>query len=567
MWRFTGISDLQNLLKANVISTLVVLAAFIFINRFEGLSRSIFIMDGIFCFMFTAGTRIAIRIYYAQGNSDYKATTKFLFGFSRRNQSGKNTLLLGAGKAGEALLREINNNPSLNIMPIGFLDDSPDKKGLFLHGVPVLGSIDQLKLICDKFKIKQNIIAMPSASYDEMRRVVKHCDGAGITYKILPGLGGFIDGSVSIKDLRDVNYEDLLGREPVELDDNSISKYIEGNTLLVTGGGGSIGSELCRQIIKYHPKHLVILDNCEYNIFKIESELRRYSSYGRLTCLLGDIKDNVFLNNVFSKYTPKVLFHSAAYKHVHLVEEAPWMGVFNNVIGSKMLMENAIKHLVDRFVLVSTDKAVKPTNVMGACKRVTEFIAQSYKGNGTKFIAVRFGNVLGSSGSVVPYFRQQIMNGGPVTVTHKNATRYFMTIPEAAKLILQAGAIGEGGEIFVLKMGTPVNILEMAEDLIRLSGKEPYIDIDIIITGLRDGEKVNEELVSSDDVIMDTGHDKIMVLKPFNNGVDAIPDNICHEILMRNIEELHNAAKSHDPIAIKKSLKLLVKEYIPYNLE
>jgi FlaA1/EpsC-like NDP-sugar epimerase len=563
MWRYTGISDLQNLVKANVVSTLIIFSFLLIINRFEGLSRSVFLMDGVLCFLFTAGFRVVIRIYFSNKKFGWNQILKKAFGFNNHKLTGISTLLLGAGSAGEALIREIDNNPLLGINPVGFLDDDSAKKGLSLHGIPVLGGIGRLKDIVVKYKIEQIFLTMPSASAHEIRRVVKECEETGLPYKTLPGIGNLIDGSVSVKDLRDVNYEDLLGRPPVELDDSSISQYIRDKTILVTGAGGSIGSELCRQILKYRPGLLVFLDHSEFSLFTIDAELRNNTFGVEVLGLLGRVQDSNFLGHVFQKYHPQIVFHAAAYKHVHLVERFPWEGVLNNVVGSKTLMETSVEHQVERFVLVSTDKAVRPTNVMGASKRVTELLARSMNGGQTKFMAVRFGNVVGSSGSVVPFFRQQIRAGGPVTVTHPEATRYFMTIPEASKLILQAGAIGNGGEIFVLEMGTPVRIMQMAEDLIRLSGKEPYAEIDIVITGLREGEKIYEELITDDEGVATTNHEKIMVLRPAQNGNAPYGPDFFTQELAERVAHLTEAASCCDVKRIKAILKEIVPEYTP----
>lgn len=567
MWRYTGLNDLQKLLRANAVSLLIIFTTLLLLNRFIGLSRSIFIMDGILCFLFTAGFRIIIRIHFSNKNTDIKTTFKKVIGLKNGMPNGKNTLLLGAGSAGEGLIREIENNPKLGINPVGFLDDDPSKKGLALHGVPVLGVIDKIVDITTEYHVDQIFMTMPSASSQEIRQAVKRCEETGLPYKTLPGIGAFIDGSISVKYLRDVNYEDLLGRPPVELDDAAISKYIQGKTVLVTGGGGSIGSELCRQVIKYRPGILIVLDKSELNLFSIEAELKNNPLGVEVLCLLGRVHDKKFLERVFQNHQPTIVFHAAAYKHVPLVERFPWEGVLNNIVGSKTLMEASVANKVRRFVLVSTDKAVRPTNVMGASKRVTELLARSMDGNVTKFMAVRFGNVVGSSGSVVPFFRNQIRTGGPVTVTHPEATRYFMTIPEASKLILQAGSIGDGGEIFVLEMGTPVRIIQMAEDLIRLSGKEPYKEIDIVVTGLREGEKIYEELITDDEGIVATKHQKIMVLRPSQNGNGHYGLDFFTRDLPEKIAELTDAAYCCDAEKIKAILREIVPEYMIYDAD
>jgi len=561
MWRYTGINDLINLAKANAISTLIVFLTLILVNRFHGLSRSIFLMDGILCFLMTSGFRIAIRLGLTSADRGLWGSLFSLVNSRRNGGDGIQTLLLGAGDAGDALLREILSNPKLNISPVGFLDDAPQKAGMSLHGFRVLGRVDQLKEMVDKLGVKQIFIAMPSASAQEMRRVVKICKDGGVPYKTLPGMGGFIDGSVSINSLREVNYEDLLGRPPVVMDDVTIREYLAGKTVLVTGAGGSIGSELCRQIIKYQPERLVLLDHSELNLFNINAELSREGKQANFSIVLGRVQHQELMEQVFKRYKPQIVFHAAAFKHVPLVENHPWEGVLNNVLGSKVVMEHAIRHGSERFVLISTDKAVRPTSVMGACKRVTELLIQHMGADNTRFMAVRFGNVVGSSGSVIPFFQEQIRRGGPVTVTHPEVTRYFMTIPEASKLVLQAGGMGDGGEIFVLEMGTPVKIIQMAEDLIRLSGEEPYKDIDIVISGLREGEKLYEELATDDEEKLTTIHEKIMTLRPFKNGMNPEELDAAREQIFFIISRLCQAARNCDSDQIKLILKEIVPEY------
>ena len=426
-------------------------------------------------------------------------------------------LIIGAGDAGEKILREIMENYTLNYKVVGFIDDDAGKQGQTIHGIPVLGTVERLPAIVKRANIQQILIAVPSANGDQIRRIVEACQKSETSYKILPGIGDLIDGRVSVKLLRDISYEDLLGRSPVHLDTKGIRNYLDGKTILITGCGGSIGSELCRQVMKYQPRKLILLDSSESSLFHIQMEMQDANYCHLCEAILGRVQNEDLMNDVFEKYKPDVVFHAAAYKHVPMLEKNPWEAVFNNIIGSRVLMEMAVRHHVDRFVLVSTDKAVRPTNVMGASKRVTELIMQCQQGNGTKFMAVRFGNVVGSSGSVIPFFRRQIEQGGPVTVTHPEVNRFFMTIPEASQMILQAGTMGEGGEIFILRMGTPVKIFDMARDLIRLSGKEPDVDIKIVFTGLRDGEKLYEELITVGEGILPTEHKKVMVLRTNNH--------------------------------------------------
>ncbi|HPL97743.1 MAG TPA: nucleoside-diphosphate sugar epimerase/dehydratase, partial [Smithellaceae bacterium] len=482
-----------------------------------------------------------------------------------RSWRQKRVLIVGAGRAGEKILREIMENKALNYNVLGFIDDDPAKHGLSIHGVRVLGDVACLEQITATLDVEQIFIALPSADGDTTRRIVEACLKTGISHKILPGIGELIDGRVSTKMLRDINYEDLLGRKPIQLDKRGIRDYLDDRVVLVTGCGGSIGSELCRQIVKYQPAKLILLDAGELNLFKIQMELRHELYMSKFEPVLGQVQDIRLIDKVFEKFQPEVVFHAAAYKHVPMIETNPWQAVDNNIVGSRVVMDAAIRHNVGRFVLVSTDKAVRPTNVMGASKRVTELIMQCSQGNGTKFVAVRFGNVVGSSGSVIPFFRRQIAHGGPVTVTHPEVNRFFMTIPEAAQMILQAGMMGEGGEIFLLKMGTPVKIADMARDLIRLSGKEPDEDIKIIYTGLREGEKLYEELITEGEDILPTTHKNVMVLK--SNGLSA--NTSCHEEtrlnLYRQIDELMSLARSYDARAIKAKLKEIVPEYTPQN--
>ena len=431
----------------------------------------------------------------------------------------------------------------------------------------MLGSMQKITSVVEKEDVKEILIAMPSAKGDQIRNIVETCKDCDVSYKILPGIGELIDGRVSIKVLRDISYEDLLGRSPVQLDATGIRSYLYGKTILITGCGGSIGSELCRQVIKYQPKYLVLLDAGEMNLFNIQMELQNENNFNKCEAILGQVQNELLMEDIFKKYKPQIVFHAAAYKHVPMLEKNPWEAVFNNIIGSRVAMEMAIKYNAERFVLVSTDKAVRPINVMGASKRVTELIMQSLRDKDTLMMAVRFGNVIGSSGSVVPIFRRQIEKGGPVTVTHPDVNRYFMTIPESTQLVLQAAAMGEGGEIFILKMGTPVKIADMARDLIRLSGKEPDIDVKITYTGLRDGEKLYEELITEGEDILRTSHEKIMVLRSndYTNGLDYLQS--IKQKLDKDIEELIKYSMEHNGSAIKKILQEVVPEYTPQENE
>jgi FlaA1/EpsC-like NDP-sugar epimerase len=561
MWRYTSVRDFWLLAQACFLSMLIIMVIILTINRFEGYSRSVFVADGIISFILTGGLRMAIRSFYTLGL------------YSRANVYPPvnipliKVLIIGAGNAGEKILREIMDNNILQYDVVGFIDDDVEKRGLTIHGIRVLGSVEGLPKIIKREGVQQIFIAVPSATGDQIRRIVDACQKCNTSYKILPGIGELIDGRVSVKLLRDISYEDLLGRSPVHLNIKGIRNYLDGKTILITGCGGSIGSELCRQVIKYQPRNLLLLDSNESNLFDIEMEMENENYYHHCQPILGRVQDEALMNEIFEKYKPEVVFHAAAYKHVPMMEKNPWQAVFNNIIGSRVVMEMAVIHHVDRFVLVSTDKAVRPANVMGASKRVTELIMQCQQGNGTRFMAVRFGNVVGSSGSVIPLFRRQIEQGGPVTVTHPEVNRFFMTITEASQMILQAGTMGEGGEIFILRMGTPVNIADMARDLIRLSGKEPDADIKIVYTGLREGEKLYEELITIGEDILSTGHEKVMVLRSNNHFNGAKNQQEARKNLYHKLDELVKTATRHDAKGIKIKLKEIVPEYTPQENE
>jgi FlaA1/EpsC-like NDP-sugar epimerase len=557
MWRYTGIVDLLNVIKAVFVSSLIIITVVLMLSRFQGFSRSIFIIDAVFSLILIAGIRLAIRFLLSTAT----------FSLNKNGINGnehKKMIIIGAGDAGEKVVREIYDNPKMKYRIAGFVDDDKNKVGKQIHGIKVLGKIDELKEVAKSEGVDEILIAAPSAVGKDMRRIVEICDATKISYKTLPGMGEIIDGKVSIKTIRDISYKDLLGRPPVQLENDKISEFLKNKCVLITGAGGSIGSELCRQICKYGPSLVVLFDAGESNLYSIQMELKHVVTYIKYRAVLGRIQDKALVDEVFRKYRPDVVFHAAAYKHVPLVERNPWEAVYSNIIGTNTLVKAAIAHKVDRFVLVSTDKAVRPTNIMGASKRVAEKIVYAHKLGQTKFMAVRFGNVIGSSGSVIPLYRHQIKKGGPVTVTHPEITRFFMTIEESAQLILQAFTMGEGGEIFILEMGTPVKIVDMARDLIRLSGKEPDTDIEIKFIGLRPGEKLYEELITEGEGIVKTGHEKILVLR---NGVQSGEPNIQNSqhnnlyCLDEKIKELKALADAHDAKGIKKKMKEIVPEY------
>jgi FlaA1/EpsC-like NDP-sugar epimerase len=557
MWRYTGIVDLLNVIKAVLVSSLIIITVILMLSKFQGFSRSIFIIDAVFSLILIAGIRLAIRFLLSTATFSLNKT-------GINGNEHKKMIIIGAGDAGEKVVREIYDNPRMKCRIVGFVDDDKNKVGKQIHGIKVLGKIDELKEVAKSEGVDEILIAAPSAVGKDMRRIVETCDATKIPYKTLPGMGEIIDGKVSIKTIRDISYKDLLGRHPVQLENDKISEFLKNKCVLITGAGGSIGSELCRQICKYGPSLLVLFDAGESNLYSIQMELKHVVTYIKYRAVLGRIQDRALVDEVFRKYRPDVVFHAAAYKHVPLVERNPWEAVYSNIIGTNTLVKAAIAHKVDRFVLVSTDKAVRPTNVMGASKRVAEKIVYAHKSGQTKFMAVRFGNVIGSSGSVIPLYRHQIKKGGPVTVTHPEITRFFMTIEESAQLILQAFTMGEGGEIFILEMGTPVKIVDMARDLIRLSGKEPDTDIEIKFIGLRPGEKLYEELITEGEGIVKTGHKKILVLR---NGVQSGEPNIQNSqhndlnCLDEKIKELKALADAHDAKGIKKKMKEIVPEY------
>ncbi|MBW2590008.1 MAG: polysaccharide biosynthesis protein, partial [Deltaproteobacteria bacterium] len=560
MWRYTSIADLLNIIKATIVSTLLILAFILFQYRFIGYSRSIFLIDWFLTILFISGFRLCVRLFFEQFSKDQPSPSDFISIFrirSKRKKGRKNLIIIGAGNCGEKIYREIHDNSALKYKIVGFLDDSRSKIGRTIHGVPVLGRIDNIIILTKKVKADEVLIAIPSARGEQMRRIVELCKTSGIAFKTIPGYGELIDGKVTVNAIREVAYRDLLGREMVKLDEKQIGAYLKGENVLVTGAGGSIGSELCRQICRFKPGAILLFDRAESPLYEIELELKKNFVDVNVVPILADIQNKLQIEKVFNKYEPQTVFHAAAYKHVPMLELQPWKALENNIQGTANLVEIASKFKIERFVFVSTDKAVRPTNVMGASKRVAEMFVNCQNKNGLskeRFIIVRFGNVVGSVGSVVPLFKKQIEKGGPVTVTHPDVTRYFMTIPEASQLILQAGAMGNGGEIYLLDMGTTIKISDMARDLIRLSGFEPDVDIKIEYIGLRPGEKLYEELITEGENIVPTSHEKIMVLK----GMEC---NL--HVLNGQIDELAILAANQDEKTIKAKLKEIVPEYSP----
>jgi len=481
-------------------SSLVIMAPIYFL-RVAGYPRSVFIIDWALVILLTGGLRFALRAL--------KETTPLF------KPAGKRLLIVGAGDAGDMLLREIKKNKSLEYNPVGFVDDDPNKAGVKIHGVPVLGRAQDIPKLISSRGVEEIIIAIPSATGSQMRRIFGYCRESKAKFMTIPPLKEIIGGEVHFNQVREVRMEDLLGREPVNLDMELIRQYLGGKTVLITGAGGSIGSELCRQVASFHPAKVIPLDRAENSLFYIQLELRERFPDLDLHPLICDINNEEKLQAIMDEFRPQVIFHSAAYKHVPLMEDHPEEAVLNNIIGTKRIVQASHQAGAEKFVMISTDKAVRPSSVMGASKRVAELWVQGFSRlSKTQFVTVRFGNVLGSQGSVVPIFRHQIAQGGPLTITHPEVTRYFMTLSEAAQLVMQAGALGQGGDILLLDMGEPIRIVDLARDMVSLSGLDPDRDIEFSFCGLRKGEKLHEELFVEGEGVQPTSHAKILVAQP-----------------------------------------------------
>ncbi|VYU31437.1 NAD-dependent epimerase/dehydratase family protein [Clostridium tertium] len=469
------------------------------------------------------------------------------------SEDQKRVMIIGAGSAGTMIINEMLSRRNLKLNPILLIDDRDFKQGKRISGIKVEGKREDIVRLAEEREIDTIILAIPSIDNENKRQILDICKNTNCKIKIIPGIYEIISGEATVSKIKDVELEDLLGRDPVVLDNKGISDYLNNKVVLVTGAGGSIGSELCRQIIQFGPKLLILFDIYENSVYDIQNELKDGYPDINMRVLIGSIRDKERLDEIFDAYNVNVVFHAAAHKHVPLMEGSPKEAIKNNVFGTLNLVKTAHEHKIDRLVLISTDKAVNPTNIMGASKRLCEMIIQSYNTiSGTEFVAVRFGNVLGSNGSVIPLFKRQIKNGGPVTVTHKSITRYFMLIPEAAQLVLQAGCFAKGGEVFVLDMGKPVKIYDLAIDLIRLSGFEPNRDIKIKVTGLRPGEKLYEELLMSEEGLTETSHNKIYIGKPTFESIESL--NI-------KLEELKELLKENDINLIKEKMKQIVPTY------
>lgn len=547
IWKYAGLDDIITVFISSCMANGIIIV-FIYLLSLTQVPRSIYLIDTFVDFVLIIGSRFSKRILNRFLNNDIS--------FYSENKT-KRVMIIGAGEAGGILIQELRNHPKRGLMPVCFIDDDINKKGRRLNGIPVVGTRNDIVHFCISKKIDQIIIAIPSIKKEALNSIVDECKKTKCEIKIVPFVNQIqtIEGNVSdllVKRMRDVDIEDLLGRDEISLDNKEIIKYIKDKIVLVTGGGGSIGSELCRQIANYEPKQLVILDIYENNIYDIQNELKSKLPNLNLVTLIASVRDRETIFKIFEKYKPNIVFHAAAHKHVPLMEDSPKEAVKNNVFGALNVVQASDKYKVERFVQISTDKAVNPTNVMGATKRLCEMIVQTYaKISKTNFVAVRFGNVLGSNGSVIPLFKKQIAQGGPVTVTHPDIIRYFMTIPEAVQLVLEAGSMAKGGEIFVLDMGEPVKIDKLARDLIKLSGFEPDEDIKIVYSGLRPGEKLYEELLMAEEGINKTSHNKIYIAKPMNITIDELNEKL--EILKKGLEGSNEN--------IIKSIRLVVPTY------
>lgn len=540
IWKYASASDLVNIIVACLVSA---------VTQTVGMTLMGLRFPRSYPFMYFA--------VLTAGISMFRFTYRILAYFRQKQQGlikeGKtNTMIVGAGEAGNTLLKELQNSKFVEQNVCCLVDDDPGKIGKYLRGVLVAGNRKDICRLAEEYHIDEIMIAIPSASHAEIQELLDICSQTSCKLKVLPGIYQLVNGEVSVSKLRNVEIEDLLGREPIDTQVESIMGYVSGKVVLVTGGGGSIGSELCRQIARHEPRQLVIFDIYENNAYDIQQELKRDYPELNLVVLIGSVRNTHRINGVFEKYHPQIVYHAAAHKHVPLMEDSPNEAIKNNVMGTYKTAQAADKYGVSRFVLISTDKAVNPTNIMGASKRLCEMVIQMMNNRSkTEFVAVRFGNVLGSNGSVIPLFKKQIEEGGPVTVTHPDIIRYFMTIPEAVSLVLQAGAKAKGGEIFVLDMGKPVKILDLALNLIRLSGLKPYEDIDIVFTGLRPGEKLYEELLMDEEGLQSTDNKLIHIGKPIDFD---------EELFIHQLEELDELSRMDSP-KIKEKVMEVVPTY------
>lgn len=540
LWQYASISELMQIFIATIVGVLAVYGFGLLANM--PYPRSVYIIAWLLTFLLLGASRLGYRTLRKLKNA----------GIRSGKETDKRVMIIGAGSAGSMVIKELKSHAELKSEPVVVIDDDRWKHRSSINGVPIVGDRTKILETAVKYSIDEIIVAIPAAKKSEISDILKICKETKCSLKTLPGVYEIINEKVSIKSIRDVSIEDLLGRDEVVLNTNKIAEYLKNEVVLVTGGGGSIGSELCRQIAKFGPRKLIIFDIYENNAYDLQNELLyTYKNKINLEVLIGSVQDRKRIRQIFAAYKPGVVFHAAAHKHVPLMEENPAEAVKNNVLGTLNMAQCADEYGAKKFVMISTDKAVNPTNIMGATKRLSEMIVQSLdRHSNTEFVAVRFGNVLGSNGSVIPLFKKQIAHGGPVTITHPDIIRYFMTIPEAARLVIQAGAMAEGGEIFILDMGQPVKIADLAKDLIRLSGFEPDVDIKLEYTGLRPGEKLYEELLLAEEGIRKTVHEKIFVGQAL--------DLSYNEVLLR-VKALENCLE--DASAVKECMARVVPTY------
>ncbi|HSM99464.1 MAG TPA: nucleoside-diphosphate sugar epimerase/dehydratase [Rudaea sp.] len=539
LWRFASLPDLWNIVRAALLGALGIAVALFLYDRLESVPRSVLAIYPAALAVLLGAPRLAYR-YWKDSRFELLARVP-----------ARRVLVLGAGRTGEALLRELAHDARYR--PIGLLDDNVALRGARVHGVPVLGTMDRLPELAREAAAEMLLIAIPSATTVQMRRIVELCEETGIPFRTVPRLQDVVAGRAGFSQLKEVAIEDLLGRDPVQLDWAAMRAGFAGQRVLITGGGGSIGAELCRQVARLGVESLTILELSEFNLYRIEQELRREFPDLLVDAVLGDCGDAAVCERVFARARPQVVLHAAAFKHVPLLQNQVREAFRNNVLGTQIVAQAADSHGVGCFVLISTDKAVNPSSVMGACKRVAELFCQNFAAqSATRFVTVRFGNVLDSAGSVVPLFREQIRNGGPVTVTHPEMSRYFMTIPEACQLILQAGVLGKGGEIFALDMGEPVKIRYLAEQMIRLAGKVPERDVAIVYTGLRPGEKLFEELFHDHENYRATEHAKIFL---------AQPRSVSWELLNAQLRQAAQSVRDYDEDALRACLTGLLPDF------
>ena len=555
--RYVSIYEVISLIKATVVSSLAVVLVVWASGLIHKLPRGVIFFDWCLTLIFIGGSRVAPRIL-KEGFQEpfWKYVVDIIRHrkiYKRKNDTGINALIYGAGDSGQMIAREMISNRGSSYNPVGFIDDSPSQKGKLIHGIEVLGDRSSLDWAIDKFHIEEIIISLPTAKHKKLQQIINICERTGIKTKMVPSLSEIVDGRIAVSTIRDIKVEDLLGRESVDLDTKAISGYLKNKRVLITGAGGSIGSELCRQVLKFQPEMIILFGRGENSIFEIYNELHAEYPDIHFPQVIGDVINKSKVDRIFDIYRPEIVFHAGADKHVPLMEMNPDEAVFNNIIGTKNVMECCDKHKVHRLICVSTDKAVNPTSMMGACKRIAEMLIQCRNSGHTKVMAVRFGNVLGSRGSVIPLFEKQIEAGGPVTVTDKNMERFLMTIPEASQLVIQAGAIGNNGESFVLDMGEPVKIDNLARRMIKLSGYKPEEDIDIVYSGIRPGEKLYEELSRSSEKQFATQHPKLIKIVDSENELDV-------EFVYEQIEKLRRFAIEMNYNEIYNSVRQLVPE-------